>query len=188
MGVVALVVFLYFGATFVQIWLRGHEHTTKSAQAISAFGTREDNRTPPSELKARLEQALNSMTSVAPWVAVTGGRRPGDIFSEAGASATFLEDHGVPKSRIVKGGGSDTWQNVSTVIAALRRHHIKTVITVTDPFHEISRHGDLFGPGTGAIRLTGAQLAHDQAPTMALLPKTDPRGRGRAHRGLPPTE
>ncbi len=72
----------------------------------------------------------------APWVAVTGGRRPGDVYTEAGVSATYLEEHGVPKSRVLKGGGSDTWQNVASVIGALRRLHITTVITVTDPFHE----------------------------------------------------
>ncbi len=42
---------LYFGATFVQIWLRGHEHSTASAQAILVFGTTEDNGTPSPELQ-----------------------------------------------------------------------------------------------------------------------------------------
>ena len=51
-------------------------------------------------------------------------------------SATYLESHGVPASRILVGGGADTWQNVSTVLSKLKAHHIKTVITVTDPFHE----------------------------------------------------
>jgi uncharacterized SAM-binding protein YcdF (DUF218 family) len=128
---------LYFGVTFLQIWLRGHEHTTKSAQAILVFGTTEDNGTASPELKTRLKQALKLYDAGrAPWVAVTGGRRPGDVYTEAGVSATYLENHGVPSSRILKGGGSDTWQNVATVIDALRRHHITTVITVTDPFHE----------------------------------------------------
>ena len=67
---------------------------------------------------------------------VTGGRRPGDVYTEAGVSATYLEDHGVAKDRIIKGSGSDTWENVESVIPSLARHHITTVITVTDPFHE----------------------------------------------------
>jgi uncharacterized SAM-binding protein YcdF (DUF218 family) len=137
LGAIVVLLVLYFGVTFLQIWLRGHEHTTKSAQAILVFGTTEDNGTPSPELKTRLEQALTLYDAGrAPWVAVTGGRRPGDVYTEAGVSATYLEDHGVPKSHVLKGGGSDTWQNVSTVIGALRRHHIKTVIVVTDPFHE----------------------------------------------------
>jgi uncharacterized SAM-binding protein YcdF (DUF218 family) len=137
LAAIVVVLVLYFGLTFVQIWLRGHEHTTKSAQAILVFGTTEDNGTPSPELKTRLHQALVLYEAGrAPWVVVTGGRRPGDVYTEAGVSATYLEAHGVPKSHVLKGGGSDTWQNVATVIAALRRHHIKTVITVTDPFHE----------------------------------------------------
>jgi uncharacterized SAM-binding protein YcdF (DUF218 family) len=137
LGAIVVLLVLYFGVTFLQIWLRGHEHTTKSAQAILVFGTTEDNGTPSPELKTRLEQALTLYDAGrAPWVAVTGGRRPGDVYTEAGVSATYLEDHGVPKSHVLKGGGSDTWQNVSTVIGALQRHHIKTVIVVTDPFHE----------------------------------------------------
>ena len=72
----------------------------------------------------------------APWIAVTGGKRPGDHFTEAGVSATYLEAHGVPAAKILKGSGTDTWQNVATVLPKLKAHDITTVLTVTDPFHE----------------------------------------------------
>ncbi len=128
---------LYFGVTFLQIWWRGHQHTTKDAQAILVFGTTEDNGKASPELTARLDQALTLYREGrAPWIAVTGGRRPGDVYTEAGVSATYLEDQGVPVDRVLKGAGSDTWQNVETVLPKLKEHRIKTVITVTDPFHE----------------------------------------------------
>jgi uncharacterized SAM-binding protein YcdF (DUF218 family) len=131
------VVILYFAITFVQIWMTGHEHSTKHAQAILVFGTTEDNGTPSPELQARLDQALVLWhKDRAPWIAVTGGKRPGDHFTEAGVSATYLEAHGVPTAQILKGSGADTWQNVSSVRSKLKTHHIKTVLTVTDPFHE----------------------------------------------------
>jgi len=131
------VVILYFAITFVQIWLTGHEHSTKHAQAILVFGTTEDNGTPSPELQARLDQALVMWhKDRAPWIAVTGGKRPGDIYTEAGASATYLEAHGVPASKILEGSGTDTWENVKTVLPKLKAHGIKTVLTVTDPFHE----------------------------------------------------
>ena len=134
---VIAVVILYFAITFVQIWLTGHEHSTKHAQAILVFGTTEDNGTPSPELQARLDQALALWhKGRAPWIAVTGGKRPGDLFTEAGVSATYLESHGVPASKILKGSGTDTWQNVSSVMPKLKAHDIKTVLTVTDPFHE----------------------------------------------------
>lgn len=135
-GLLSLIV-LYFAITFVQIWLTGHEHSTQRAQAILVFGTTEDNGTPSAELRARLDQALLLYRKGrAPWIVVTGGKRPGDVFTEAGVSASYLERRGVPGSKILVGSGSDTWQNVSTAMPTLKAHDIVTVITVTDPFHE----------------------------------------------------
>lgn len=128
---------LYFAITFVQIWLTGHEHSSLSAQAILVFGTTEDNGRPSPELRARLDHALALWNDHrAQWVAVTGGKRPGDVFTEAGVSASYLESHGVAASSILRGSGNDTWQNVATVMGQLKDHHIVTVLTVTDPFHE----------------------------------------------------
>lgn len=136
-SVLLILIVAYFAITFVQIWLRGHEHSTHAAQAILVFGTTEDDGVPSAELTARLDQALAVYRAGrAPWIAVTGGKRPGDTNTEAQVSKTYLESHGVPASRILVGGGADTWQNVSTVLPKLKAHDIKTVITVTDPFHE----------------------------------------------------
>ena len=128
---------LYFGVTFIQIWMTSHEHSNGTAQAILVFGTTEDNGTPSPVLAARLNQALVLyQANKAPWVVVTGGSRPGDVYSEAGVSAAYLEAHGVSSSWIIQGGGDDTWQNVSSVVAQMKLHHLRTVFTVTDPFHE----------------------------------------------------
>ena len=136
-SLVMTVLVLYFAVTFVQIWWRGHEHTTASAQAILVFGTTEDNGKASPELKARLNEALTLYRAGrAPWIVVTGGNLPGDVYTEAGVSATYLENHGVSPTHVVEGAGNDTWQNVQTVLKKLKKHHIKTVITVTDPFHE----------------------------------------------------
>ena len=136
-SLVISVVIIYFAITFVQIWMTGHEHSTKHAQAILVFGTTEDNGTPSPELRARLDQALALWrTDRAPWIAVTGGKRPGDTYTEAEASATYLEAHGVPASKILKGAGTDTWQNVASIVPKLKSHDIRSVLTVTDPFHE----------------------------------------------------
>jgi uncharacterized SAM-binding protein YcdF (DUF218 family) len=137
LSLLVTIVIIYFAVTFVQIWLTGHEHSTRHAQAILVFGTTEDNGTPSPELQARLNQALVLWhKDRAPWIAVTGGKRPGDQFTEAGVSAAYLEGKGVPKSKILVGSGTNTWQNVATVVTKLSSHHIKTVLTVTDPFHE----------------------------------------------------
>ena len=128
---------VYFAVTFVQIWLTGHQHSSGDAQAIIVFGTTEDNGTPSPELAARLDEAILVFRAHrAPLIAVTGGSRPGDHYTEAGVSATYLEHHGVPTKDIIVGGGDDTWQNVSSVAKTLTSRGVVHVITVTDPFHE----------------------------------------------------
>ena len=127
----------YVAVTFVQIWLRGHEHSSADAAAILVFGTTEDNGTPSLELTDRLEAALALYRAGrAPYVAVTGSRQPGDVYTEAGVSATFLERRGVPRDLVIVGGGGDTWQNVESVAPALLAKGLTSVLTVTDPFHE----------------------------------------------------
>lgn len=137
LSAIVLLVVAYFGVTFIQIWLRGHEHTAMRAQAILVFGTAEDDGVPSPELADRLDQALALFHEHrAPLIAVTGGKLAGDAQTEGVVSATYLEARGVPASDVLVGGGSDTWGNVATVLATLRAHHVRTVITVTDPFHE----------------------------------------------------
>lgn len=131
------IVILYFAVTFVQIWLTGRIHSVSHAQAILVFGTTENNGKPSQELTDRLNEALSVYRAGrAPWIAVTGGNRPGDKYTEAGVSATYLEAHGVPKDRVIVGGGNDTWQNVESVARQLKSHLLYDLITVTDPFHE----------------------------------------------------
>jgi len=116
--------------------MTGRQHSSASAQAILVFGTTENNGTPSPELTARLNDALTLYREHrAPWVVVTGGNRPGDVYTEGGVSATYLEHHGVPASRIIVGSGNDTWQNVSSVIVAMQARHLTSVLCVTDPFH-----------------------------------------------------
>ena len=136
-SLMATIVVVYFAVTFVQIWLTGHQHSSSNAQAIFVFGTAEDNGVPSPELQARLDHALALWKDHrAPWIVVTGGKRPGDVYTESGVSATYLIAHGVPGSAIIRGYGSDTWQNVATSLPSMQRNHIVTVLTVTDPFHE----------------------------------------------------
>jgi uncharacterized SAM-binding protein YcdF (DUF218 family) len=135
-SVLVTLIFLYFSVTFVQIWMRGHEHSSANAQAILVFGTAA-GVTPSPELQDRLNHAdALFKAGRAPYIAVTGGKLPSDLYTEAQVSATYLESLGVPKDKILLGGGGDTWENVADILPALAAHDITTVITVTDPFHE----------------------------------------------------
>jgi uncharacterized SAM-binding protein YcdF (DUF218 family) len=137
LSLVLSVILIYFSIGLVQIWLTGREHSKVYAQAILVFGTTENDGKPSAELKARLDDALSLFRRHrAPWIVVTGGKLKGDTHSEAGVSAVYLEAHGVPAAQIIEGSGRDTWQNVSSVIGAMKSHHLVTVLSVTDPFHE----------------------------------------------------
>jgi uncharacterized SAM-binding protein YcdF (DUF218 family) len=139
LGAVLAVILLYVAVTFVQVWLTSHANDPHPADAILVFGTAANYLTPAPDLEARLDRALQLYQSgLAPVVAVTGGKRPGDRYTEGQISATWLESqpNGVPKGAIVIGSGSDSWDNVGSVAPALRVRGVHSVLVVTDPFHE----------------------------------------------------
>jgi uncharacterized SAM-binding protein YcdF (DUF218 family) len=137
LGAVFAACLLYVCVTFVQVWLTSKQDDPHPADAILVFGTAANYVTPGVDLEMRLERSLALYHDhLAPIIAVTGGKRPGDRYTEAQISAMWLEDRGVPKSAIIEGSGSDTWNNVSSIAPMLRQHHVVTVLDVTDPFHE----------------------------------------------------
>jgi len=135
-------VLAYLLVTAGQIVLTGREHSANHADAILVFGSAEYDGTPSPDLQGRLTEALALYDAGrAPIVAVTGSKQAGDLYTEAGVSATYLISHGVPADRIVIGGGSDTYENVQTVAPPLKARGVKTVLVVTDPFHEMRAMG-----------------------------------------------
>jgi uncharacterized SAM-binding protein YcdF (DUF218 family) len=139
LGVVLALILVYVGVTFVQVWLTSRANDPHPADAILVFGTAANYLTPAPDLQARLERALELyQAGLAPVVAVTGGKRPGDKYTEGQISATWLEGqpNGVPRHAIVVGSGADSWDNVGSVAPALRELGVHTVLVVTDPFHE----------------------------------------------------
>jgi uncharacterized SAM-binding protein YcdF (DUF218 family) len=134
---VVLVVVAYFGVTLVQVWLTGRQYDPRPAQAIVVMGAAQYNGVPSPDLAARLDEAeLLWRDHRAPLVVVTGSKEPGDVFTEAAASAKYLETTGIPAGDIVQVGGSDSWQNLSLASAALVERGDRQVLMVTDRFHE----------------------------------------------------
>ena len=66
-------------------------------------------------LAARLDHALDLYDDgVAPMIVVTGGRQPGDRFTEATAAATYLHEHGVPDDAILREtSGRSSWESLA---------------------------------------------------------------------------
>ncbi len=128
---------VYIGVTAVQVWLTGRRYDPHPAQAIVVMGAAQYNGSPSPDLRARLDEALLLWRQhLAPLVVVTGSKLPGDHYTEAQASATYLELHGVPAADVLEAGGHDSWANLADAAALLVARHATHVLLVTDPFHE----------------------------------------------------
>ena len=136
-GVVLAVVVAYFAVTAVQVWLTGRRYEPHQAGAIVVMGAAQYDGVPSPDLRARLDQARLLWTQhYATDIMVTGSKESGDTFTEAQASARYLEVHGVPAADILQAGGSDSWENLAQASPILLSHGDKVILVVTDPFHE----------------------------------------------------
>jgi uncharacterized SAM-binding protein YcdF (DUF218 family) len=137
LAVVGGVLVAYLAVTAVQVWLTSREYSPRAAGAIVVLGAAQYNGVPSPDLKARLNEALILYRQHdAPIVMLTGGKEPGDRFTEAEAGKSYLEHAGVPADVIEQVGGNDTWQNLAGAAQVLKERGATTTLIVTDPFHE----------------------------------------------------
>ena len=128
---------VYYVVTLVQVWLTSRQYDPVHAQAIVVMGSAQHDGRPLPDLRARLDQALLLYRrKEAPLVVCTGYEQPGDHFTEARACKTYLHENGVPTTRILEVGGSDSWTNLALAAAKLEPLGDTDVLIVTDPFHE----------------------------------------------------
>ena len=101
------------------------------------MGAAQYDGTPSPLLESRLRQALIDWEmGRAPVIAVTGGKRDGDRFSEAEASQSWLLQRGVPASAIVsENSGSSTWESLEGIAPLLKQRGVTSVIAVSSPWH-----------------------------------------------------
>lgn len=135
--VVAAGLVVYYAVTLVQVWLTSRHYDPVTAQAIVVMGSAQYNGVPSPDLQARLNQALLLYRQgYAHLIVCTGYKEVGDHYTEAESGATYLESKGVPKTDIIKVGGSDSWANLSLAATQLKARGDTDVLIVTDPFHE----------------------------------------------------
>jgi uncharacterized SAM-binding protein YcdF (DUF218 family) len=137
LGLLVAAIVLYFAVTLVQVWLTSRHYDPHPAGAIVVMGAAQDNGVPTKDLAARLDQALILYRAgYAKVIMVTGNKQPGDIYTEAQASAMYLEQHGVPHTAIVEAGGDNSYQNLADAAPPLLAQQDGVVLITTDPFHE----------------------------------------------------
>ncbi len=130
-------ILVYLGVTLVQVWLTGRHYDPRPAQAIVVMGAAQYDGVPSPDLAARLNEAeLLWRDHLAPLVVVTGSKEPGDVYTEAEASARYLEAAGIPAGDISQVGGRDSWENMALASGVLLERGDRQILVVTDRFHE----------------------------------------------------
>jgi len=133
----AVAVAVYLAVTAVQVWKTGQRYEPRAAGAIVVMGAAQYDGVPSPDLRARLDQAaLLWHQHYATTLMVTGSKEPGDLYTEAQASARYLESVGIPASDILQAGGRNSWDNLSEAAPTLLARGEGTVLVVTDKFHE----------------------------------------------------
>lgn len=127
----------YVFITFCSVLYVGSNDSSDSADAIVVLGAAQYDGRPSPQLAARLDHALLLFREGrAPLIAVSGGKRPGDRYTEAEASRRYLRARGVPESRILaETKGASTWESIANISPVLRAEGVSTVIVVTDRYH-----------------------------------------------------
>lgn len=134
---------VYFAVTFVQVWQAAGRDEARPAEAIIVLGAAQYNGVPSPVLANRLDHAAELYEQdLADLIVVTGGRQEGDRFTEAQASATYLEGLGIPGDHIERETtGGSSWESLASAARFLRDRGITSVVLVSDPYHAMRIDG-----------------------------------------------
>ncbi|WP_396213415.1 YdcF family protein [Gemmatimonas sp.] len=124
--------------------------STEQADAIVVLGAAQYGGRPSPVLKSRLDHALGLFKAErAPHVVLTGGRRPGDLISEAAAGRRYLVRRGIPNdAMLLEPAGRTSLASIrgAAKLLVARRDSLSgradsaaaikpRVLLVSDPFH-----------------------------------------------------
>lgn len=132
-----LIVAVYLGVVFVEVWQASRDDQARPAQAIVVLGAAQYDGVPSDVFRARLDHAVDLYRrELAPTIVVTGGKAEGDRFSEAASAAGYLHRQGVPDDDILREtSGRNSWESLAASARFLRGRGMTEVLLVSDPFH-----------------------------------------------------
>lgn len=129
---------VYYMATLWIVFRTGNTDQARPVDAIVVLGAAQYDGRPSPQLAARLDHAVELwQRGLAPLVVTTGAKQPGDRFTEAGASASYLQRRGVPADAIVQVGGSTSYDSLLEARNELWRLGKVRVLLVSDPYHAL---------------------------------------------------
>jgi uncharacterized SAM-binding protein YcdF (DUF218 family) len=120
-----------------RVWDQSHNDEVHSADAIVVLGAAQYDGRPSPVFKARLDHAAYLYgEGLADQVIVTGGKRPGDRFTEAEAGSTYLQTVEIPSDAILsESEGRTTFQSLKAVREIAAANEIESALFVSDPLH-----------------------------------------------------
>ena len=135
--VVVALLLIYLLVSFMQVWQASRRDEARDVEAIVVFGAAQYNGRPSPVLRARLDHtAALYKRGLSDVVVVTGGSQPGDVATEASASARYLKQEGVPERALLREvRGRDSWQSLAAAANFLKQRDRTKVLLVSDPFH-----------------------------------------------------
>lgn len=123
--------------TVERIWAVGDRDDVRKAGAIVVLGAAQYDGRPSPVFEARLAHAVELYRAGwAPWLIVTGGKRPGDRTTEAETAQRYAVDHGVPAEAILmEDSGRNTLESLRSVVGILDSKGLHDAVFVSDPSH-----------------------------------------------------
>src|SRR5687767_3272659 len=120
-----------------RVWDQSHQDEVRGADAIVVLGAAQYNGVPSPVFKARLDHALYLYNEdLADKIIVTGGKRKGDQFTEAGTGAQYLVEGDVPAVAILAESlGTTTFESLKEARKLAASNAIETALFVSDPLH-----------------------------------------------------
>jgi uncharacterized SAM-binding protein YcdF (DUF218 family) len=179
----ALVVVGVLSATAVAVWQAAHTDDARRidhADVILVLGAAEYSGRPSPVFAGRLEQAkLLFQQGRAGSILVLGGKRPGDVTTEADAGRAYLLAHGVSSEDVfAEPTGNTTFESLQAAARFMRGMALHSASLVSDPWHNLRikrMAGDLgiqaYASATwhSAARSTATRLAGYMRETFAYL-------------------
>jgi uncharacterized SAM-binding protein YcdF (DUF218 family) len=159
LGLVVLLV-LYVGVTFAQVWWDARRDSTAPADTVIVLGAAQFDGRPSPVLQARLDHALGLYEEgLTESVIVTGGKQEGDRFTEAFSSYDYLRNAGVPDEDLfLEVEGTNTYEQLSASRLIMDNRGFTSVLLVSDPYHSkrlLAIAGEVGIPGA-AVSPTGS--------------------------------
>jgi uncharacterized SAM-binding protein YcdF (DUF218 family) len=124
------------------VWRAAHTDDARRvghADLIAVLGAAQYSGRPSPVLEGRLQQAaLLYQKGFAPRILLLGGKRPGDITTEAETGRQWLISDGIPESAVFAAPeGNDTIQSIRAAAAFMKANHLRSVFLVSDPWHNL---------------------------------------------------